>query len=42
MQGCGVVEFAAPDEAQKAIKELNDTPLMGRPVFIREVWTLFQ
>ncbi|KAJ3334358.1 hypothetical protein HDU76_000051 [Blyttiomyces sp. JEL0837] len=35
-KGCGVVEFSTPEEAQKAIKELNDTPLMGRPVFIRE------
>ncbi|TPX58835.1 hypothetical protein SpCBS45565_g07902 [Spizellomyces sp. 'palustris'] len=35
-KGCGVVEYAAIEEAQKAIKELNDTPLMGRPVFIRE------
>lgn len=32
-----IVEFSAPDEAQKAIKELSDTPLLGRTVFIREV-----
>ncbi|KAJ3040398.1 hypothetical protein HDV00_010952 [Rhizophlyctis rosea] len=35
-KGCGVVEFAAPEEAQRAIRELSDTPFMGRPVFIRE------
>ncbi|KAI9094349.1 hypothetical protein DFS34DRAFT_629094 [Phlyctochytrium arcticum] len=35
-KGCGVVEFAKPEEAQAAIKELSDTNLMGRPVFIRE------
>jgi len=32
-----IVEYSSPDEAQKAIKELSDTPLLGRPVFIREV-----
>ncbi|KAJ3288061.1 hypothetical protein HK104_008346 [Borealophlyctis nickersoniae] len=35
-KGCGVVEFGTPEEAQRAIRELSDTPLMGRPVFIRE------
>ncbi|KAI9017315.1 hypothetical protein BC832DRAFT_544185 [Gaertneriomyces semiglobifer] len=35
-KGCGVVEFATPEDAQKAIQELNDTPFMGRQVFIRE------
>jgi len=24
-KGCGVVEYATPEEAQKAIKELNKT-----------------
>lgn len=32
-----VVEFATRDDAQKAIRDLNDTTLMGRPLFIREV-----
>ncbi|KAI9010157.1 hypothetical protein DFJ74DRAFT_711176 [Hyaloraphidium curvatum] len=35
-KGCGVVEFATPEEAKKAIETLNDKQLMGRPVFIRE------
>ena len=32
-----VVEFAEPEEAQKAIRELSDKTLLGRPLFIREV-----
>jgi RNA recognition motif-containing protein len=35
-KGCGIVEFSSPEEAQKAIKELNERDLMGRPVFLRE------
>ncbi|KAI8615814.1 hypothetical protein BC830DRAFT_1120871 [Chytriomyces sp. MP71] len=35
-KGCGVVEYATPEEAARAISELNDTPLMGRQVFVRE------
>ncbi|KAI9328836.1 hypothetical protein BDR26DRAFT_808192, partial [Obelidium mucronatum] len=35
-KGCGVVEFSTPDEADRAIRELNDTSLMGRQVFVRE------
>ncbi|KAH8919561.1 RNA-binding domain-containing protein [Atractiella rhizophila] len=35
-KGCGVVEYATYDEAQRAIKELNDKTLMGRQIFIRE------
>ncbi|KAK4700674.1 hypothetical protein P7C70_g5564, partial [Phenoliferia sp. Uapishka_3] len=35
-KGCGVVEFSTPDEAQKAIRELSDQTLLGRPLFIRE------
>lgn len=35
--GDRIVEYSSPDEAQKAIKELSDTPLLGRSVFIREV-----
>ncbi|KAJ3169763.1 hypothetical protein HK101_011430, partial [Irineochytrium annulatum] len=36
-KGCGVVEFETAEEAQRAIKDLNDTPFQGRPVFVREV-----
>ena len=32
-----VVEFSQPEEAQRAIRELNDQQLLGRPLFIREV-----
>lgn len=32
-----IVEYSTPEEAQRAIKDLSDTPLLGRPVFIREV-----
>ncbi|TPX56228.1 hypothetical protein PhCBS80983_g04698 [Powellomyces hirtus] len=35
-KGCGVVEFTTPEEAQKAIRDLSETQLMNRPVFIRE------
>jgi len=35
-KGCGLVEYQSPDEAQRAIQELNDTELMGRMVFVRE------
>ena len=36
-QFCSVVEFSQPEEAQKAIRDLSDQQLLGRPVFIREV-----
>lgn len=32
-----IVEFSQPEDAQKAITQLSDTDLKGRPVFIREV-----
>ncbi|KAF8196106.1 hypothetical protein BJ912DRAFT_1140991 [Pholiota molesta] len=35
-KGCGIVEFASPEDAQRAIRELSEQPLLGRPVFIRE------
>ncbi|POY71740.1 hypothetical protein BMF94_5101 [Rhodotorula taiwanensis] len=35
-KGCGVVEFSKPEEAQRAIRELSDQQLLGRPLFIRE------
>ena len=36
-----VVEFSKPEEAQRAIRELNDQQLLGRPLFIREVRFFF-
>lgn len=35
-KGCGIVEFASQEDAQRAVRELSETPLLGRPVFIRE------
>lgn len=35
-KGCGIVEFSLSEEAQKAIRELGEQLLLGRPVFIRE------
>jgi len=35
-KGCGVVEFSTEEAARKAIAELSDRPLLGRPVFVRE------
>ncbi|KAL8286877.1 hypothetical protein RQP46_003883 [Phenoliferia psychrophenolica] len=35
-KGCGVVEYETPEQAQKAIRELSDQTLLGRPLFIRE------
>ncbi|KAL3808643.1 hypothetical protein ACHAXA_006630 [Cyclostephanos tholiformis] len=35
-KGCGIVEYASPDGACRAIEELNDTELMGRKIFVRE------
>jgi len=35
-KGCGIVEFESRAEAVKAIKELSDTKLDGRPIFVRE------
>ncbi|KAF9301453.1 hypothetical protein BGZ74_006707 [Mortierella antarctica] len=35
-KGCGVVEYQNPEDAQAAIRKLNDVVLMGRPVFVRE------
>jgi RNA recognition motif-containing protein len=32
-----IVEFASPEDAQRAVRELSEQPLLGRPVFIREV-----
>jgi len=35
-KGCGVVEFSTPEEARRAITELNEGQLFGRPAFLRE------
>jgi RNA recognition motif-containing protein len=32
-----IVEFASQEDSQRAVRELSETPLLGRPVFIREV-----
>lgn len=32
-----IVEFASTEDAQRAIRELSEQLLLGRPVFIREV-----
>lgn len=32
-----IVEFASHEDAMRAVKELSESPLLGRPVFIREV-----
>ena len=32
-----IVEFASQEDAQRAVRELSEQPLLGRPVFIREV-----
>lgn len=35
-KGCGVVEYATVEEAQKAIETLTQTELKGRMIFVRE------
>ncbi|KAJ7916500.1 hypothetical protein B0H13DRAFT_2250318 [Mycena leptocephala] len=35
-KGCGIVEFASQEDAQRAVRELSELSLLGRPVFIRE------
>lgn len=35
-KGCGVVEFATVEGAQKAVLNLNDTELHGRQIFVRK------
>ncbi|GBE62272.1 RNA recognition motif-containing protein [Babesia ovata] len=35
-QGCGLVEFADEETALRAMRELNDTMICDRPIFIRE------
>ena len=36
-----IVEFASQEDSQRAIRELSEQPLLGRPVFIREVRSHF-
>ena len=33
--GCGIVEFQTPEAAENAIKQLNDSMLDGRTIFVR-------
>jgi len=35
-KGCAVVEFESQDQADRAIKELSDTLIQGRKIFVRE------
>ncbi|CAN0340125.1 unnamed protein product, partial [Hapterophycus canaliculatus] len=35
-QGCGIVEYEDIRGANRAIRELNNTTLGGRPIFVRE------
>jgi RNA recognition motif-containing protein len=35
-RGCGTVEYATSDGAARAMSELHDSELMGRPIFVRE------
>lgn len=35
-KGCGIVEFATAEGAQKGVETLNDTELNGRQIFVRE------
>lgn len=35
-RGCGIVEYASADEAQRAMEILTNRDLKGRPVFVRE------
>lgn len=34
--GCGIVEYATQNQARRAIRELNDTEISGRMIFVRE------
>ncbi|CAN0540118.1 unnamed protein product, partial [Ectocarpus sp. 12 AP-2014] len=35
-KGCAVVEYETPQEAHSAIRDLHDTELLGRLIFVRE------
>ena len=36
-KGCGVVEFANQEDAERAIKEIDGQEVNGRPIRVREV-----
>eukprot|EP00929_Paragymnodinium_shiwhaense_P027662 TRINITY_DN16190_c0_g1_i1.p1 TRINITY_DN16190_c0_g1~~TRINITY_DN16190_c0_g1_i1.p1 ORF type:complete len:383 (+),score=64.46 TRINITY_DN16190_c0_g1_i1:75-1223(+) len=35
-KGCGIVEFASPKDAARAIRDLHDSEILGRLIFVRE------
>jgi len=35
-KGCAIVQYQRPQDAQRAIRELQNTTLDGRPIFVRE------
>lgn len=35
-KGCGIVEYDNPHASMRAIRELNNTELKGRLIFVRE------
>jgi len=35
-KGCGVVEYTSEEDAQRAIRDLNEKTLLGRQIFVRE------
>lgn len=35
-KGCGIVQYQKPQEAARAIRELNNSVLHDRPIFVRE------
>ena len=35
-KGCGIVDYATLHDARRAIRELNNTVLHGRTIFVRE------
>ena len=35
-KGCAIVQYASFSDAQKAIRDMNDTTLDGRMIFVRE------
>lgn len=35
-KGCGIVQYQKPQEAARAIRELQNSMLHGRPIFVRE------
>lgn len=41
-KGCGIVIYQKPQEAARAIRELQNSQLNGRPIFVREDREQFQ